>query len=105
MNRSRRPSYFADDASRGLDILRLQLGVQARAIRMGILMVLMGALGFGGIWFFFNVPLLEIGDILAHMAAWVSVYWIDRPEQLIPVNTNRKISTSTWTFPCRCLTA
>ena len=88
MNRSRRPSYFADDASRGLDIIRLQIGVQTRAIRMGILMVLMGSIGFGGIWFFFNVTALEIGDILAHMAAWVSVHWLDRPEQIIPLKTD-----------------
>ncbi|MFK7945766.1 MAG: type IV secretion system DNA-binding domain-containing protein [Paracoccaceae bacterium] len=80
MTRPRRTSYFTDDTSRGLDILRLQIGVQTRALRMGILMVLFGALSLGGMWFFTHVSLVETGDALIYMIAFASIRWFEHPD-------------------------
>ncbi|MEM1297972.1 MAG: type IV secretion system DNA-binding domain-containing protein [Pseudomonadota bacterium] len=79
MNRHRRSSYFTDDTSRGLDILRLQIGVQTRALRMGILMVLFGALSLAGMWFFTHVSLVETGDVFMYLIASASLHWFEHP--------------------------
>lgn len=88
MRSARRPSYFSDDASRGLDILRLQIGVQTRAIRMGVLMVVMGCLSFAAMWFFWFVSLVETSDAFAHMTAWMALHWAGHDIDWVPVWTD-----------------
>ncbi|MEM9098086.1 MAG: type IV secretion system DNA-binding domain-containing protein [Pseudomonadota bacterium] len=65
---NKRPSYMADPFSRGLDIIRLQVGIQARALRLYILWVAGAGLACAFLYLYLTCEMVEVIN--------APIYWV-----------------------------